>query len=757
MDMNTVSYAVAAMTQKIKDPTSPTSAALNATFAPTKASPNYAARVRRTTTTAPGYAPSFQVTDGRLGDASDADILVGSGTTTITTDKYVDQVRVAAGAVLEVARGARIFARSAVVNNGTIRAITTNAANGSGATGGNGGGAPTLGSGSTQLIGAAGGNAGGNGTTTNGATGVASAGKVTQGGLGGAGGIGGASGANTGGASGASGAKTAAMAGVRTVESAHAAWLSAALSTGIAGGSGGGGAGDSTNAGGGGGGGGAAGGFLFIVTNYLTGAGVFTAPGGNGGNGAAGVAGNAAGGAGGGGGGGGIAIIAALDYSEWTGTIVAPGGSLGTGGAGVGTGAAGANGTAGSAGIGLLLNLATVDGKTRADVKAIVSPSVLTTAPLLPTPTVYTYDQAPVRFIGGPKEAKTYGALTYYQSGLQTGNAGWNGPSGGGGFWIMEYVTDAPVHEIRLRNANGKMRLKVDGKFVNDTTVLTYTDGGAQWYQVSFGKSRRFRHFEWQLNQAPFNSIAIGPTDTLYPPRTKRQAPTYILGDSFTEGAIGLTQGATDHFKSWAFQLCDLMGWDHPMIDGEGGTGYVNDSGIDAPAKKVFPQRILDDVAPLPAHLRPKQVVVAGGFNDPTNTQAEKDAFTAAAALTFSRLATQLPGVPVWVVMFVNQGSIGADLIARRDLLKATAMVAPNVVAFIDPIGGSWFPGPLCDVPAPDEPGVAWNTGTGNITAPTGTGNCDFFRSGDTIHPTPAGHEMLASRVAAAITQSLPA
>jgi hypothetical protein len=32
MDMNTVSYAVAAMTQKIKDPTSPTSAALNATF-----------------------------------------------------------------------------------------------------------------------------------------------------------------------------------------------------------------------------------------------------------------------------------------------------------------------------------------------------------------------------------------------------------------------------------------------------------------------------------------------------------------------------------------------------------------------------------------------------------------------------------------------------------------------------------------------------------------------------------------------------
>jgi lysophospholipase L1-like esterase len=547
------------------------------------------------------------------------------------------------------------------------------------------------------------------------------------------------------------------MAGVRTLEAAQAAWMTATLSTGIAGGSGGGGAGDGTNTGGGGGGGGAAGGFLFIVTNRLEGAGVFSAPGGNGGNGAAGTGGNAAGGAGGGGGGGGIAIVSALDYADWTGTVVAPGGNGGAGGAGVGTGTAGANGTAGSAGTAVLLNLATVDTKTRADVKAIVTPSVTTTAPLLPSPVVYNYDQAPVRFVGGPKETKTYGGITYYQSGLQTGNNGWNGPSGGGGFWIMEYVTDAPVHEIRLRNANGKMRLKVDGKFVNDTTVLTYTSGGAQWYQVSFGKSRRFRHFEWQLNQAPFNAIAIGPQDTLYPPRTKRQFPTYILGDSFTEGAIGLTQGATDHFKSWAFQLCELMGWDHPMIDGEGGTGYVNDSGIDAPYKKPFPQRIVDDVAPLPEHLRPKQVVVAGGFNDPTNTQSEKDAFSAAATLTFQRLADELPGVPVWVVMFVNVGNVGTDLQTRRDLLKAAALAAPNVVAFIDTIAGTWFPGPLCDVPGPDEPGVAWNTGTGHIGAPTGTGNSDLFRSADLIHPSPAGHEMLASRVAAAITQSLPA
>jgi lysophospholipase L1-like esterase len=701
--------------------------------------------------------PLVQVLDGRTGDASDGDGLFGTpGTYSITTDKFYDQFRVGSGVTIDVARGVRIFAR-VVENNGTIRAAKTDGANATNATGALGGGAPTLGSGSTQLIGASGGNAGGNGTTTNGATGVASAAKTTPGGTGGAGGVGGASGANTGGASGGSGAKTTPVSGFRTIETAHGAWLTSTISTGIAGGSGGGGAGDGTNAGGGGGGAGSAGGFLLVVAGQLSGAGVFSAPGGNGGNGAAGLGGNAAGGAGGGGGGGGIAIVAALDTTDWTGSVTAPGGTAGTGGAGVGTGAAGGNGNAGAAGTAALLALSALNNSQRFDNKPKFQESSTTASPLMAGATVYTHLTAPVRFFGGPKEAKTYGATAYYQSGLQTGNNGWNGPSGGGGFWYMEYVTDAPVHEVRFRPGNGKVELFVDGKQAVNLTTLTYTDGNAKWYQVSFGKSRRFRHYVWKLNQAPFAGIAVGPTDSLYPPRTKRSKPAYFNGDSFTEGAVGLTQGQTDHFNSWAFQVCDLMGWDHPMIDGEGGTGYVNDSGVDAPFKKPAPQRILDDLVPLPENLRPDKVVLAHGFNDPTTTQAEKDAFVAAATLTFQRIAAALPGVPVWVAMFVNDGAPSATLTTRRDLLKAAALAAPNVVAYIDPIVGTWYPGPMCEVPGPDVPGVPWLTGTGNITAPNGTGNCDFFRSGDLIHPSPAGHKMIAARMAAAITESLPA
>lgn len=716
----------------------------------------YARSERRRDTTP--IVTGSRIADSRLGDGSDGDGVFGTpGTVQITTDKYYDQLRVGPGVFLDVARGCRIFVRGALINNGTIQAAKTNGANAAGATGGLGGGAPTIATGSTQLVGASGGNAGAAGGTGVGAAGTASAAKVTPGGTGGVGGNGGASGGTAGGTGGATGAKTLAASGVRTVDQALAVWQTAAISTGIAGGSGAAGAGDGTNAGGAGGGGGSAGGFLFVICAQLSGSGQFIAAGGNGGNGATGLAGNAAGGGGGGGGGGGIAVVAALDSSGWLGTVSATGGTPGTGGAGVGTGSAGTAGTSGSAGIGLLLGLSALDNARPFDVKPIVALGPVTTAPLQPGAVVYDAASAPVRFYGGPVEARTYGGVQYVQSGLQTGNGGWNGPSGGGGFWFMEYLTDAPIHEIRLRMANGKYRLKVDGEWVNDTTVLTYTDGGARWLQVSFSKARKLRHFEWYLNQAPFAGIAVLPVDTLYAPTERRDVPTYILGDSFTEGAVGLTQGATDHFRSWAYQMCDRLGWDHPIVDGEGGTGYINDSGIDAPAKKVFPQRITDNLAPLPAHLRPGRVVVAGGFNDPTNTQTQKDAFAAAAALTFSRIAEQLPGVPVWVVMFVNVGNVGADLQARRDLLRTVALAAPNVVAFIDPITGTVTAGPACTVTIPnDAPTTPWLTGTGNISAPNGTGNSDFYRSADLIHPSPDGHAMLASRMESAIRLTLP-
>jgi len=39
-----------------------------------------------------------------------------------------------------------------------------------------------------------------------------------------------------------------------------------------------------------------------------------------------------------------------------------------------------------------------------------------------------------------------------------------------------------------------------------------------------------------------------------------------------------------------------------------------------------------------------------------------------------------------------------------------------------------------------------WLTGTGNVGAPNGSGNCDRYLSADTVHPTPEGIRYLAQR-----------
>jgi lysophospholipase L1-like esterase len=55
-------------------------------------------------------------------------------------------------------------------------------------------------------------------------------------------------------------------------------------------------------------------------------------------------------------------------------------------------------------------------------------------------------------------------------------------------------------------------------------------------------------------------------------------------------------------------------------------------------------------------------------------------------------------------------------------------------------------------VPNVDE---AWISGSGNVSAPNGTGNADLYISADATHPTPAGIEFIAGRLAAYIKTSV--
>lgn len=339
-----------------------------------------------------------------FGDGSDGSVTI-SVDTSLSRDMFYDTLTVNNGIVLTT-NGYRIFAKTAVVNNGTIR---WNGNNGGNATNGGTGGNGSIGSGGTagsagsggsagaalsngtlagSVAGIAGGNGGAGGTgSTNAGGGSASAGTngtngttitslvstTGQDGVAGAnGGTGGTDSgffggsAGTGGTAGTKGTSTAASIMPRvvpfsiTLSDETGTKLNASPSNGGSGGGGGGsggGASSSNGSGGGGGGGGAGGagsngGNMLIATKTITNAGTISCnggtggsagSGGNGGNGQGGTGGGGGGGGGGSGGNGGNGGLMVLIYSTLTNT----GTISANGGSG---GAAGSKGTKGTGG-----------------------------------------------------------------------------------------------------------------------------------------------------------------------------------------------------------------------------------------------------------------------------------------------------------------------------------------------------------------------------------------------------------------------
>ncbi len=263
---------------------------------------------------------------GLYGDASDGDVTLGAGTTTLYRDRYYETLIVPSGATLDT-NGYRVFARTLIqVNAGGAIRCDGNAGATSGA-GGAGGAATNTGT----LVG---GSAGGDGANT---TGDGTAGGNVTRGLGGAGGLGGtAGGGNDGGSGGAvTRASSANGGGTAAIWPGH---VTSAI-TGrdlagqqLAGGSGGGGGGANAVTGTSGGGG-SGGGFMILAAKRIVNNGTISAVGGAGG------AATGAGHSGGAGGGGGAIELIRRDETG-SGIVTVAGGALGVGSSGASSGLA---------------------------------------------------------------------------------------------------------------------------------------------------------------------------------------------------------------------------------------------------------------------------------------------------------------------------------------------------------------------------------------------------------------------------------
>lgn len=189
--------------------------------------------------------------------------------------------------------------------------------------------------------------------------------------------------------------------------------------------------------------------------------------------------------------------------------------------------------------------------------------------------------------------------------------------------------------------------------------------------------------------------------------------PTILVtGDSHTAGT-----GASSLLLGMAQRLKEALGVHNVLAQGQGGTGYLTTS---IAGTETMRARIPTEITPR----NPDLIIDLAGYNDQASTPA---ALQAEVTAYYNALKVALPEVPVIKIGSPRRGVSGAftPSQARADAIKAAVQAdsrAGRLVFFVD----SWA--------------ADWEHGTGNVSAPNGTGNADTWVAADNVHRTDTGH-----------------
>lgn len=349
--------------------------------------------------------------------------------------------------------------------------------------------------------------------------------------------------------------------------------------------------------------------------------------------------------------------------------------------------------------------------------------------------------------------------LTKYanaQAGTNSVNAAWSEPQWAAGFDY--YGSDFALRLIN-RGSASEVWVWVDGQPITATPeVLSQAASNSfSYYRVTFAAAGQHRVVAYFKNFA-LGGVDIGATDSV----TATPKPfirVSVLGDSWVE-ATGATYGINGVFPTLG-RMWDVELFQH----GQGGTGYANDASTNGKAVYGDADRIAG-VALADPHL----IIVSGSSNDDAYVLASEP------ATVFAALRSACPTAKVLVIgpPMLTSTNITQRL-ANRDIIKAAAAAAPNVLGFIDPLdprgaiatAPAWVTattyavGDLvtsggfvyeCRVAHTSGASISsssfitttWITGSGKVGSTNGTGNSDIFINSDATHPSTEGHEFLA-------------
>lgn len=278
---------------------------------------------------------------------------------------------------------------------------------------------------------------------------------------------------------------------------------------------------------------------------------------------------------------------------------------------------------------------------------------------------------------------------------------------------IASFVIDCTEFEIRFKYT-GSHRFRLfyrdeDGVWLNggDSILSTGTAGSSYRLKYTFPSAKQ-REIRLEMGAPYIYEWVISRNGTIYNSDAKFFR-TMIVGDSFTEGASGIT-GVFGSQDTWGVRLSNSMGWKDHWSSAVGGTGYLATAG-----KKNALQRAETDIIAY----APDLLITALGVNDSsTGLEAQILAY-------LDLIKAALPQTVMGFISAWNPRSTGDG--SKYTILQSVLAQRNHGSCFL--INGSIF------------------TGTGRRGAVANNGNSDIYIGEDGTHPTAEGHRYISNRI----------
>ena len=304
----------------------------------------------------------------------------------------------------------------------------------------------------------------------------------------------------------------------------------------------------------------------------------------------------------------------------------------------------------------------------------------------------------------------------------------------------FEFLTDSPLFVVRTFSGStgavqSSLRFIVCGpnrdhcQYVSPNHAYpffgTWTNNVLDFSQVG-GRQMREIIVEMSGNDA-FGGLDFAPTDTVSPPGGQRPLTIAIVGDSYPAGGGVVTE-------AWAYPqiAADELGVRGVVNTAIGGCGYSSLSNCYS-GTAIYR---LFDVFGINGGKGPDLILTANGSNDiNTNTPAQVGALQTT-YIQAIRANPATANVPIIILGAATHNSGGASYAPayNTDLAEQAAAAAMN-----DP--------KLIYCPWTADPQGPWETGTGHIEAPNGSGNTDWTFSTTSGHNNARGNVNFAARI----------